>query len=59
VVWGLENYCKEANRQLADVLVYENVSEEGNTLAKVSEIVRNTLENLKGKGLLAKRILII
>lgn len=29
VVWGLEDYCKEANRQLlADVLVYENVSEE-------------------------------
>ena len=40
---------------MADVLVYENVSEERNPLAKVSEIVRNKLENLKGKGVISEK----
>ena len=47
VVWDRENYVKEAENQLGDTNIYEEVSNDARPLMN---IILNTLENIRKKG---------
>ena len=51
VIWGREDYCNEANRQLADKEVYEPVEADvSKVLENVSELVVAELDTLVERG---------
>ena len=48
VVWGREDYCREASEQLTDELVYDRVND--NPLGRVTTLIDEKLRELVGAG---------
>ena len=55
IVWDREDYCKEANKQLGDTDVYENIS--GDVSGDLARRVISYLQKIKRRGDISKEVL--
>ena len=55
VIWGRNDYLMEAEKQLSDKKVYQEVSNSENILSKLAEMSNKMFSNLKKRGYITEK----